>query len=160
MFCAKRISMGDTCKMAELLDLLRVNFISVLINVSSFAFQIAGAVLLLLWSIRKCDAKIKGQCLESAGILSFQFDETEVYTDIPKDDLQAAAKVTYKNIAAFGDILVGYTCAIFSTETPLPRWNIFIFVIVLTVIILLLENICVTCIAQKRYSKDDRVYEK
>lgn len=103
----KRVFKGDVCKMAGLFDLLRANCLPVLITVFSFSFQIAGAVLLLLWSIRKCDAKIKEQCLESAGILSFQFDETGVYIDIPKDDLQAVAKVTYKNIAAFVDILIG-----------------------------------------------------
>lgn len=146
--------------MAGLFDLLRANCLPVLITVSSFAFQIAGAVLLLLWSIRKCDAKIKEQCLESADILSFQFDETGVYTDIPKDDLQAVAKVTYKNIAAFVDILIGYTCAVFSVETYLPRWFIFILVVVLTAIILWLESVCVSCIARKRYPEDERVYEK
>ena len=146
--------------MAEVFDLLRVNCLSVLINVSSFAFQIAGAVLLLLWSLRKCDAKIKEQCLEQAGILSFQFDETGVYTDLSKEDLQATAKVTYKNIAAFVDILIGYTCAIFSTETPLPRWSIFVLVIVLTAIILWVENVYVSHVARKHYPKDERVYEK
>jgi len=160
MLCVKRVLKGDTCEMAELLDLLRVNYLSVLINVSSFAFQIAGAVLLLLWSIRKCDTKIKEQCLESGDILAFQFDETGVYTDISKDDLQAAAAVTYKNIAAFVNILIGYTCAVFSVETPLPRWSIFILVIALTAIILWLENVCVSCIARKRYPEDERVYEK
>ena len=72
----KKAFQGDVCEMAELFDLLRGNCLPVLINTSSFAFQIAGAVLLLLWSIRKRDTKIKEQCLESAGILSFQFDET------------------------------------------------------------------------------------
>ena len=146
--------------MAELFDLLRGNCLPVLINTSSFAFQIAGAVLLLLWSIRKRDTKIKEQCLESAGILSFQFDETGVYTDIPKDDLQAVAKVTYKNIAAFVDILIGYACAIFSTETPLPQWSIFVLVIVLTTIILWVETVYVSHVARKRYPKDERVYNK
>lgn len=146
--------------MAELLDLLRANYLSVVINVSSFAFQIAGAVLLLLWSIRKCDTKIKEQCLESAGILISQFDETGLYTEIPKEDLQAAAKVTYKNIVAFADILIGYTCAVFSVETYLPRWFIFILVIALTAIILWLENVCVSCAARKRYPEDERVYKK
>lgn len=146
--------------MAELLDLLRTNYLSVIITVSSFAFQIAGAVLLLLWSIRKCDTKIKEQCLESTGFLVSQFDATGLYTDIPKDELQAVAKVTYKNIAAFVDILIGYTCAVFSAETPLPRWSIFVLVIVLTTIILWLENIYVSHVARKRYPEDERVYEK
>ena len=146
--------------MAELFDLLRTNYLSVLINVSSFAFQIAGAVLLLLWSIRKIDTKIKEQCLESAGILSFQFDESGIYTDIPKDDLQSVAKITYKNIAAFINILIGYTCAIFSAETPLPRWSIFVLVIVLTAIILWIENIYISHIAKKRYPENERIYDK
>ena len=146
--------------MAELLALLRVNYLSVLINVCSFAFQIAGAVLLLLWSIRKCDTKIKEQYLESAGIPISQFDETGLYTEIPKEYLQAAAKVTYKNIVAFANILIGYTCAVFSVETYLPRWFIFILVVVLTAIILWFENVCVSCIARKRYPEDERVYEK
>lgn len=60
----------------------------------------------------------------------------EVYkdTDIPKADLQAIAKVTYKNIAAFVDILIGYTCAIFCVEIPLSRWCVFVLVIILTCI--------------------------
>lgn len=146
--------------MTELFNLIKVNFLSVLISVSSFAFQIAGAVLLLLWSIRKCDAKIKEHCLESADILSFQFDESGVYTDISKDDIQEVASVTYKNIAAFVDILIGYTCAIFSIETPLSRWSIFILVIILTSIILWVESICVRFVARKRYPEDERIYKK
>ncbi|MBQ7953263.1 MAG: hypothetical protein IJ332_00775, partial [Clostridia bacterium] len=51
------------------------------------------------------------------GKIILHFDETGTYTDIPKEDLQAVAKVTYKNIVAFANILIGYTCAIFSVET-------------------------------------------
>lgn len=145
--------------MSELLDLLKANYLSVIINVSSFAFQIAGAVLLLLWSIQKCDTKIKGQCLQATRFLISEFDETGLYTDIPKEDLQTVAIVTYKNIAAFIDILIGYTCAVFSKETPIPRWSAFVLVIILTAIILWIDNICVSYIARKRYPRDERVYE-
>ena len=115
---------------------------------------------MLLWSIGKCDDTIKKQCLESAGTLAFEFDETGVYTDIPEVDLQAIAKVTYKNIAAFVDVLIGYTCAIFCVEIQLSRWCIFVLVIILTSIILLVENVCISCIAKKRYSENERVYDK
>lgn len=141
-------------------ELVRENYWMILVNVSSFAFQIAGAVLLLFWSIRKCDSKIKEQCMESGNVIAFQFDETGVYADIPKEDIQAIAKVTYKNIVAFVDILIGYTCAIFSTEITLSRWSIFVLVLVLMSLILFLEDVFTGYIAKKRYPKDERVYDR
>lgn len=141
------------------ISLLKENIYAVLISVSSFSFQIAGAVILLLWSLRKCDAKIKAQCLHAGDNLWGIFDETGTYTEISKDNLRAAAQNVYKNIVAFIDILIGYICSIFSETTPLPKWIILVFVIVITALILLLENALVWIIAKKRYPKDERVYE-
>lgn len=138
---------------------LRENACAVLISVSSFSFQISGAVLLLLWSLRKCDSKIKEQCLHAGDSLVGNFDETGTYTNIPKDNIQATAKIVYKNIAAFLDILIGYVCAIFSESIPLSKWSILLLVIIQTIVILLIENVVVGAVAKKRYSADERVYE-
>jgi hypothetical protein len=144
----------------EILLILRENTETVLISVSSFSFQIAGAVILLLWSLRKCDETIKSQCLHSGDILCGNFDETGTYTDISKEELQKAAKYIYKNIVAFANILIGYVCAIFSENAPLPNWIILVLVVALTALILLLENGLVGWIAKKRYPSDERVYEE
>ena len=142
----------------EILFSVKENAGAVLISVTSFSFQIAGAVILLLWSLRKCDTTIKEQCL-SNNLHWGEMDTNGLYTELKKDELRTAAKNVYKNIAAFADILIGYVCAIFTEDTASSKWVILAFVVALTVLILLVENSLVGWIAKKRYPTDERVYE-
>ena len=80
--------------------------LSVAVMVASFSFQIAGAIILLLWSLKKCDKKIKESCIND-GPNIFEFGGAgKTYTTLSKSELQQKAKVVYLNIAAFIDIII------------------------------------------------------
>ena len=123
------------------------------INVASFAFQISGAILLLLWSLNKCDQKIKKMSLADG--LDFGDFNGNVTIDCKK--LQSNAKTTYLNILAFLDIIIGYACAIFAKDSGLPPFCIFIWVALVTTIIVLFEQFLSAIIAKVKYSKDETV---
>ena len=128
--------------------------LSVAVMVASFAFQIAGATILLLWSLKKCDKTIKESCIND-GPNWIEFDDSgKTHTTLSKSLLQQKAKVVYLNIAAFIDIIIGYTCAVFLEDVNLCKWLILLFVIVLTVIIIIVEKLIVSIIARFKYSND------
>lgn len=124
-------------------------------TVASFAFQISGAIILLLWYLTNSDRKIKQMCLEEHdGILMFDFDGSTV---LAKENLQSKAKTFYQNTFAFADILIGYTSAIFANNTTLSPCCIFTFVVITTVVILGIEILLSKALAKINYSSDQRV---
>ena len=127
----------------------------VIITVLSYAFQISGAAILLIWCLKGSDKQIKQSCVEQhSGPLWLNFDNT---TTLPKEDLQQTAKVLYQNICAFADLLIGYTCAIFVQNTGVSSWLIFIFVAIVTIIIIAVENIISHKKALRKYPTDQKV---
>lgn len=122
--------------------------------VASFAFQLAGAVILLLWSLWKIDKKIKSMSIESDGIPIIGFDNTTV---ISKNDLQKNAKKVYINIAAFLNLVIGYGAAIFADRATLPNYCVFILVVLTTILIMGIELLLSGFIAKLRYSTDQKV---
>ena len=127
-------------------------------TVASFAFQISGAIILLLWYLTNSDKKIKQMCLdEHDGPLWGSFGKLGITTVLSKNDLQTKAKTFYQNTFAFVDILIGYTCAIFADSTTLCPCCIFTFVVVATVIILGIEILLSKKLAKANYPSDQRV---
>ena len=130
-----------------------------IIAVLSYAFQIAGALLLLLWCIGKCDANVVKDCFSNhPAPLWLEMDEKGAYTTVSKENLQESAKNVYLNIASFADLAIGYALAIFVTDLTIPRWLVLIFVAVLVVILLIAERFGIDALAKKKYPKDRRVY--
>ena len=129
---------------------------SILVTVASFSFQVAGAVILLLWSIGEADKKIKAQCLQN-NIYWGDFDENGLTTTLSKVDLQTNAKIIYRNIIAFIDIIVGYICAIFVDQLSLSDWCILMLVISCTTLILVVEWQLSAFIARKKYPEDQKI---
>lgn len=126
-----------------------------IIAVLSYAFQLAGATLLLLWSIGKCDKKIKQMCIaEHGGGLIGTEDERGTHITIDCKSLQRNAKTVYLNIAAFVDIISGYTLAILARPVDCSPWCVLAMVIVGTTGILLLNVGIVVLIAKIKYGKD------
>lgn len=126
-----------------------------IIAVLSYAFQLAGATLLLLWSIGKCDKKIKQMCIaEHGGGLIGTEDERGTHITIDCKSLQRNAKTVYLNIAAFVDIISGYTLAILARPVDCSPWCMLAMVIAGTTGILLLNVGIVVLIAKIKYGKD------
>lgn len=126
-----------------------------IIAVLSYAFQLAGATLLLLWSIGKCDKKIKQMCIaEHGGGLIGTEDERGTHITIDCKSLQRNAKTVYLNIAAFVDIISGYTLAILARPVDCSPLCMLAMVIAGTTGILLLNVGIVVLIAKIKYGKD------
>lgn len=125
-----------------------------IIAVLSYAFQLAGATLLLLWSIGKCDKKIKQMCIaEHGGGLIGTEDERGTHITIDCKSLQRNAKTVYLNIAAFVDIISGYTLAILARPVDCSPWCVLAMVIAGTTGILLLNVGIVVLIAKIKSTK-------
>lgn len=133
------------------------NYISVVIKVASFSFQIAGAVILLIWVIGNTDAKIKNMCLENSGVMVGEFDRFGTHCVLGKEDLQKNAVTAYRNVVALLDVIIGYAFAIFVSETLVPNWCILCIVIALTFLILVVELYVVARLARHRYPGDVKV---
>lgn len=131
------------------------------VSVLSYAFQVAGALILLLWCIGNLDKKVKQNCVDShAGILWGEFDAGGEYTNLSAADLQASAKNIYLNIVAFGNLVVGYALAIFMTDVAVSPCYILLFVVLAVVAILCIEYFLIAKIAAKKYCEDQKVYDK
>ena len=131
-----------------------------LIAILSYSFQIAGALILLLWSIGKCDKKIKQMCIaEHSGMLVGTFDETGTHFTLEKDSLRKNAKTVYLNIAAFVDLIIGYACAIFAQPINSSPWCVLVYVGAVVVVILLLEYLLILLLVNCIYHRDFEQYE-
>lgn len=130
---------------------------SVLIAVGSYAFQVSGAVILLLWSLKNCDKKIEQMSLDNDPTIGY-FDKTGTYDIIPKEKLQENAKALYKNVAAFLDLVIGYSLAIFMTDVDTKATKLFLYVVIAVVVILFIENCIIDKKAIKRFSDNKRYY--
>ena len=126
-----------------------------IITIASFSFQIAGAILLLLWSLKNTDIKIKAMCLEH----NLTWGSFDNHKTISAEKLQSKAKTVYLNILAFVNITIGYSCAIFTPNIDIEKWLIFIFVVLFTLLIIILELLFTNLYVKKRYSKDENVCE-
>lgn len=77
-----------------------------MIQVVSISFQLAGAVILLLWSIRGAKRdKIIAKCFPGSDIIDRDKENNCI---IEKNRIQRAAREIYLNIFAFLDVIVGY----------------------------------------------------
>lgn len=126
----------------------------IFVIVASFSFQISGAIILLLWSLGKCDNKIKKMCVNRGNPYWLDMDGNAT---VSKTDLQANAKTVYLNISAFANILLGYTCAIFVEDTYLSAWVVFGLVIIATIVVLCFDYLLTNWIAKVKYPCDQKV---
>lgn len=128
---------------------------AIAISVFSYSFQIAGAAILLLWSIGNCDKKIKRMCFEEhGGILMGTIDEKGAHFTIDKASLRKNAKTLYLNIAAFADLVIGYALTILMQAVDLTPQCMLVSVAVVTLLLLLAEYGLAALAARIKYRKD------
>ena len=135
-------------------------YISICVSVLSYAFQVAGALILLLWCIGNLDKKVKQNCLNShSEMLWGAIDESGGYTELSAEDLQESAKNIYLNIAAFADLVIGYALAIFMTDVAISPLYILLFVALAVVVILCTEYCYILKKAKEKYPSAQKVYD-
>lgn len=129
-----------------------------MIQVVSISFQLAGAVILLLWSIRGAKRdKIIAKCFPGSNIIDRDKENNCI---IEKNRIQRAAREIYLNIFAFLDVIVGYVLGYFAVIVYEPVYAA-ICTILITAIIIGVEMLVVKILASIFFVRDEIVpYEK
>ena len=130
----------------------------VIISVASFSFQIAGAIILLLWSFGPFEKTVMKNYFEQPSSPTFgRIGDGNLWTKITKEEQQITAKTVCLNRFAFIDIILGYVFSIFVKETSVASGYIFLSVIFLTILILLIEKISIRTYVRKKYTEDQEI---
>ena len=119
--------------------------------VDMLAFQLAGALILLLNVVKGSKNAVIKNCFPGSNI-AHRDDENNCV--IPKDKLQSSAHAIYLNIVAFANLVVGYLIAAFS---PVARYETCYTVLGVfggTVVLLLAEYYLSLLIAKLVYAQD------
>ena len=132
--------------------------INTLISIGSYAFQVAGAIILLLWSFKSCDEKIRNMAASDEGQWGY-FDATGVYDILDKEKLQESARTLYKNIIAFIDLVIGYGLAIFMEDVTVSGIWMLTYVVLAVIIIVFVESIIISLIAKRNYPESIKNYK-
>lgn len=122
-----------------------------MVFICMLVFQLAGALLLLLNSIKGSKRAIIKNCF--SGSNTVDRDDNDNCT-IQQEKLQKSAHKSYLNISAFGDLVIGYVIAV---ANPTPNYSSLdsgLGVALLTGLLLFLEYSLSREIAEWIYSED------
>ena len=118
------------------------------------AFQLSGALLLLLNCVKGTKEAVIKNCFPGSNIVERDDDNN---CTIPREKMRESAHKIYLNIVAFGDLVIGYAIAAFS---PISLYRIgytLLFVSAGTLIMLIAEYYLTKLVAQLIYAKDEIV---
>lgn len=116
----------------------------------SYAFQISGAIILLLWSLRGIKANVLDLYFSDSNVIERDNNDMCV---LAKEKLQKKLQTIFQNIFAFADLIVGYSLALFA-QSLFESYKTFVITEVLTVIIIVAEYFASIIIAKVKYPKD------
>lgn len=104
--------------------------------VGMLVFQLSGALILLLNSVKCRKERIIKNCFPGSNIV--ERDENN-NCKIEKEKLQKSAHNTYLNMIAFVDLVVGYVLAVFSPTSSTEICLVLLEVILFTCILIFAE---------------------
>lgn len=119
--------------------------------VGMLVFQLSGALILLLNSVKCSKERIIKNCFPGSNVI--ERDENN-NCKIEKEKLQKSAQNTYLNMIAFVDLVVGYVLAVFSPTSTTEICLVLLKVIVLTCILLFAEYKLTLFCAKIIYAND------
>ena len=125
-----------------------------MIFIGMLAFQLAGAMILLLNCCKGNKAAAIQNCFPGSNTV--ERDENNNCT-IPKEKLQESAHKIYLNIVAFGDLVIGYAIAAFSPVAVYSTCCTVLGVAGATALLLAVEYYFSKCIARIIYAQDEIV---
>lgn len=118
----------------------------------SIALQIAGALILLLWSLGNTrDKVIKGYFPGSN--IAERNDENKVCLD--KEKLRRKAEDIYMNRYAFVCLIIGYGASLFGELIDYNRWKAFVIIEVESICIILIGIIVSKLLARITFKEDE-----
>ena len=129
---------------------------SFIITVIAYSFQIAGAIVLLLFVFGQSSRKSIEIALSGHTALFLDKDKNLI---IPKKELQNRAKELYKSRVSIICIFVGYFSAIFMEDIHCSPWVIALCVAILVLFILFIAHLIV-CWTAKYNFPDDVILSK
>lgn len=119
--------------------------------VGMLVFQLSGALILLLNSVKCSKERIIKNCFPGSNLV--ERDEND-NCKIEKEKLQKSAHNTYLNMIAFVDLVVGYVLAVFSPTSTTEICLVLLKVIILTCILLFAEYKLTLFCAKIKYAND------
>lgn len=119
--------------------------------ISMLAFQLAGALILLLNVVKGSKNAVIKNCFPGSNI-AHRDDENNCV--ISKDKLQSSAHAIYLNIVAFANLVVGYLIAAFSPVAIYETCYTVLGVFSGTVVLLLAEYYLSLLVAKLVYAQD------
>lgn len=123
-------------------------------EVFAIALQVSGAIILLLWSVNGAKKeKIIEKYFPGSNVAPRDNENNCV---LKKEKLQKISKEAYLNILAFIDIVIGYALAFFISSKN-DATNTFLSTIIITLIVLVAENILASILSKIFYRKDEIV---
>lgn len=118
--------------------------------VFSYVFQLSGALLLLLWSLKGIRKNAIDLYFPSSSIVERDDDNI---CRLLKEILQKNAKTVILSVFSFVDLIVGYLIAILS-EKQYGNCKTFLLVSIFTLGVVGIEYLLAVIIAKKRYPQD------
>lgn len=125
--------------------------LEVLFYIFSLAFQVAGAVLLIIKYWGKTKERIIDEYFPGSNIAERDKDNNVI---LKKEIVQSCAQKVYDNRMAFLFIAIGYVLSIFGTLNEGYRLYVLALVVVSTVIIILLEKGISIFVSKRIYNED------
>ena len=119
--------------------------------VGMLVFQLSGALILLLNSVKCSKERIIKNCFPGSNFV--ERDENN-NCKIEKEKLQKSAHNIYLNMIAFADLVVGYILAVFSPTSTTKTCLVLLSVIVLTCVLLVVEYFLSLFCAKIKYAND------
>ena len=117
----------------------------------SLALQVAGAVLLIIKYFGKTKDRIIDEYFPGSNII--ERDKANKAT-LCKEKVQECVKRIYDNRMAFVFIAIGYVLSLFGATNNACKICLFLYLVIFTVVIILIEKSISNIIARKCYDKD------
>lgn len=125
--------------------------IDVVMYILSLAFQIAGAVLLIIKFWGNTYNRIIEAHYPGAGVANNDGDDNAT---LEVDRVRKCVQEIYANRAAFIYIAIGYAISIFGDKQGVCNCTLLIFVITVTIFLIIVERV-IACLCAKCFYKEE-----
>ncbi|MBD5517698.1 MAG: hypothetical protein HDR07_04155 [Lachnospiraceae bacterium] len=125
--------------------------IKLLLYILSLAFQVAGAVLLIIKYCGKTKQRIINEYFPGSNIIERDDDDT---VHLEKEKVQECVKRIYDNRISFAYIAIGYVSSVFGESSNSSKIEIMFYMIFSTIALILVEKIISSIFAKLLYHSD------
>ena len=117
----------------------------------SISSQLAGALILLIWSFKKVSRNALKMCFPGVTVIEVDDKGNGI---IKKEKIRENVKTIFLNVWAFICILLGYLTSIFAQNDMQELWKKLVIVVIVT-ILLVLVGVAVSTYMSKAWGQKD-----